>query len=132
MITYQERYVGIMINLQWTFHISLTSSIAHLRVVQSWSLSNYTGIRIFCHMHLANVRIWMESLYHNIWNCRIIIVIFFPMMEIQSAAKDISYSIAFHVMYEIVNRNKKPSTQTNYHWWVSPIWSFNLGISIWT
>ena len=27
-------------------------------------------------------------------------------MEIRSAAKDISYSIAFHFMYEIVNRNK--------------------------
>lgn len=48
------------------------------------------------------------------------------MMEIRSAAKDISYSIAFHVMYEIVNRNKnllhKPITIDGYRPFEVLIW----------
>ena len=48
------------------------------------------------------------------------------MMEIRSAAKDITYSIAFHVMYKIVNRNKnlihKPITIDGYRPFEVLIW----------
>ena len=48
------------------------------------------------------------------------------MMEIRSKAKDISYSIAFHVMYEIVKRNKnlldKPITIDGYRPFEVLIW----------
>ena len=48
------------------------------------------------------------------------------MMEIQSAVKDISYSIACHVMYEKVNMNKnlldKPITIGGYYPFEVLIW----------